>query len=184
MKKLYYSCIILLVVVIGLVLPKTKAAGEFDDTAHYIGVIEDYETEVINGYEYITGAWVYIIDSSLPKGDFSRYYFFTLDYFQPDLTVLFNEMIGRPLIWNPFDDRASGPYNGAWWLLIGYEYISDDIADAYQYGYESGYNNGYNAGEQVGYNNGYSIGYDEGYGVGHEHGYDFGYSLGYDDGYR
>lgn len=192
MKKLYYSAIILLVAIIALVMPKVKAAGEFDDTAHYIGVIDGYETEVINGYEYIVGAWVYIVDSSLPKGDYSIYYLFSLDYFQPDLIVLADEMIGKTLIWNMFDDRASGgDYTGAWWLLVGYEYISDDIADAYQYGYESGYNNGFNAGEQVGYENGYNTGYDEGYDdgwdTGYEDGYwaayDFAYDEGYDDGW-
>ncbi len=187
MKKLYYSFIILLVAFIALVMPRAKAAGDFDDTAQWIGFIEDYETEIINGNEYITGAWVYIEKSSLPKGDYSVYYFFTLDYFQPDLTVLFNEMIGRRLIWNPFDNRASGPYNGAWWLLVGYEYISDDIADAYQYGYESGYNNGYSDGEQIGYDNGYGVGYNEGFGdgfdVGYEDGEQLGYSNGYSDGY-
>src|SRR5690554_1013470 len=108
--------------------PKAKAASEFNDNAHYIGFIEGYETEIVNGKEYITGAWVYIEESSLPKGDYSVYYFFTLDYFQPDLTVLYNEMIGRRLIWNSFDKRGS-LYNGSWWLLVGYEYISDDIAE-------------------------------------------------------
>lgn len=186
MKKLYYSFIVLLVVAIGIVMPKTKAAGEFDDTAHYIGFIEDFETEIIGGQEQIVGAWVYIHESSLPVGDFSRYWRFGFEYFQPDVLVLLDDMIGRWLIWNPFDDRSSGPdyfggdYNGAWWLLIGYEYISDDIADAYEYGYESGYNNGYTVGEQVGYDNGLADGYAEGY----EDGWDIGYEDGFIDTYN
>ena len=38
MKKLYYSLIILLVIVVGIVLPRTKASIGFDDSATYIGI--------------------------------------------------------------------------------------------------------------------------------------------------
>ncbi len=187
MRKLYYSVIIFLVVFVGgLMLPKTKAAGEFDDTAHYIGFIEGYERD---GNGYIIGAWVYIEKSSLPKGDYSVYYFFNPAYFQPDILVLQDELIGKRLIWNSFDNRASDyGYNGAWWLLVGYEYISDDIDDAYQYGYESGYNKGYSDGEEIGYTNGYldgqQSGFNDGYSVGYEDGEQLGYTNGYGDGHN
>jgi len=167
-----------------LTVPRTKAASDFDDTAHYIGFIEDYERDS-NGY--IIGAWVFILDTSLPAGTFPRYVFFNPAYFQMDILVLQDDIRGanNKLIWNPFDNRASGgDYNGAWWLLIGYEYISDNIGDAYEYGYESGYINGYTDGERVGYNNGYDIGYEEGELQGWEDGYEVGYTDGHNDGYN
>lgn len=188
MKKLYYSLIVLLVVFVGLVMPKTKAAGEFDDNASYIGVIDVYAYDD-NGY--IIGAWVDIVESTLPTGDYPAYWFFEPQYFQPDILVLGDELrqANVRFIWNPFDDRVSGDdYSGAWWLLIGYEYISDDIADAYEYGYESGYNNGYVDGERAGYDNGFDVGFGDGFDVGYEEGelqgYNDGYNNGYDDGHN
>ena len=185
MKKKLLLIIGVLTIALCLMLavPRAKAAEGFDDTAHYKGFIEGFETEIINGNEYIIGAWVFIEETSLPEGTYSRYYYFGLEYFQPDLTVLADEMIGRKLIWNPFDIR--GPlHNGAWWLLLGYEYISDNIEDAFQYGYLSGYNNGYLAGEQEGYENGYDEGYSIGYNEGELEGWNEGYNEGYQNGYN
>lgn len=180
-KLLLFIGVLTLTLSVLLAVPKTKAAYDFDDTAHWIGFIEDYERDE-NGY--IVGAWVFILDSSLPKGSYPIYVFFSPAHFQPDILVLQDELrnSNKKLIWNPFDDRASGGYNGAWWLLIGYEYVSDSMADAYEYGYESGYINGYITGERVGYDNGYDIGYDEGYGEGYSIGYDEGELQGWDDG--
>lgn len=185
MKKLYYSLIVLLIVVIVLVMPKVKAVGydDFDDSAHYIGVIDTYQRDE-NGV--IIGVWVDIIESSLSFSEYPSYWLFGVQYFQPNVLVL-QDKLRRPeirFIWNPFHDKVDDDdYHGSWWLLLGYEYISDDIADAYFYGYEDGYNNGYVAGEQAGYN----IGYGEGWNGGFEEGYDFGvedgYNSGYDEGY-
>lgn len=182
MKKLYYILIVLLVVVVGLVMPKVEAAVEtFDDDAHYIGYIENYEEDV-NGV--IIGAWVYIIDSSVVSG---RYYWFNPTYFQPDILELKDELIGKILIWNPFDDSGDGDYNGRWWLLLGFEHGFDDIADAYQAGYESGYNDGRSYGYGIGYQDGYGVGqaygFDQGYAVGRQQGYQSGYEDGYDVGH-
>lgn len=182
MKKLYYSLIILLVVFVGLVMPKVEAAGDFDDDAHCIGYIEYYERD---DEDQITGAWVYIVDSSVLLDQ--RYFWFNPTYFQPDILEMQDELLGKTLIWNPLDDLGEGAYNGRWWLLIGFEYVFDDIADAYQAGYESGYNDGRSYGYGIGYQDGYgagqAYGFDQGYAVGSQLGYNDGYEFGYGNGF-
>ncbi len=175
MKKLYYSAIILLVAIIALVMPKAKAAGDFDCSASYIGFIDSYQTDSSGN---IIGAYVYITESSLEVFDYDIGYFFVVEYFQPDITLYGYDLIGKPLIWNSFDDRGAFQV-GAWWLLIDYQQMLQDMWDEFSEGYLIGGNEGY----EDGLADGYSIGYDEGYYNGSVDAFDSGYSLGYDNGF-
>ncbi len=183
MKKLYYSAIILLVAVVGLVLPRTKAAGEFDYSASHIGYIDSLQT---NSTGDIVGAYVYITESSQSGIMYDLGYYFNLQYFQPDITLYVYDLIGKTLIWNSFDDRGASQV-GAWWLLIDYQQMLEDFVDRYYEGYYEGLSEGYiegmNDGKYEGYEDGLEDGYDIGYEDGEQLGYADGYSVGYEDGY-
>ncbi len=184
MKKLYYSVIILLVVVIALVMPNAKAAGDFDYTASHIGYIDSFQT---NSTGDIVGAYVYITDSSQSDIMYDVGYYFNLQYFQPDIVNYGYDLIGKPLIWNPFDDRGA-LYVGAWWLLVDYQQMLQDMINEYDKGYYYGSEQGFDSGYSLGYDNGLSDGFEDGYYAGYEdgklQGYDDGYSDGYGDGHE
>jgi len=183
MKKLYYSFIVLLVVFVGLVLPRAKAAGDVDLTVSHIGYIDSLQT---NSTGDIVGAYVYITESYQSDIMYDVGYYFNLQYFQPDITLYGYDLIGKPLIWNPFDDRGA-LQKGAWWLLIDYQQMLEDIVDKYYDGYDDGFEGGHNSGYATGYQDGeqsgFNDGYLEGYGDGEQVGYANGYSDGYDDGH-
>lgn len=186
MKKLYYSAIILLVAFVGLVLPQAKAAGTVDYSACHIGFIDSYQTDSSGN---IIGAYVYIIDSNQSDIMYDVGYFFAVGNFQPDIVNYGYDLIGKPLIWNPFDDRGAFQV-GAWWLLVDYQQMLQDMINEYDKGYyygseqgfdsgySLGYDNGYDDGEQSGFNDGYLIGYEDGV----FQGWNDGYENGYDDG--
>ena len=180
MKKLYYSAIILLVVVVGLVLPKTKAAGDFDYSASHIGFIDSFG---INSDGDIVGAYVYITESSQLDIMYNVGYYFSFHYFQPDITVYGYDLIGKPLIWNPFDDSGASQ-DGAWRLLVDYQQMLEDLLDAYDEGYYDGSTDAFDSGYSLGYDNGLADGYDEGWEVGWEDGWEDGWEGGYDEGFE
>ena len=166
-----------------LAVPKTKAAGGFDVSASHIGYIDSFG---INSTGDIVGAYIYITDSSQSDIMFDVGYYFNIQYFQPDLMLYGYDLIGKPLIWNSFDDRGA-LQKGAWWLLVDYQQMLQDIADGYNQGLQEGNDLGFNAGFEVGYQDGYEEGelqgWEDGYEVGYTDGHNDGYNEGFEDAY-
>ena len=169
-KLLLIIGVLTLTLSFSLAVPKPKAAGDIDYSASHIGYIDSFG---INSTGDIVGAYVYITDSSQSDIMFDLGYYFSIQYFQPDLTLYGYDLIGKPLIWNSFDDRGA-LQKGAWWLLVDYQQMLQDILDAY--------NEGYYDGSTDAFDNGYSLGYDDGLADGFDDGFENGYSDGYNDG--
>ena len=182
MKKKLLLIIGVLTLALGflLVVPRTKAAGDFDYTASHIGYIESLQT---NSTGDIVGAYVGIVDSSQSDIMYDVGYYFNLQYFQPAITIYGYDIIGKPLIWNSLDDRGA-LYKGAWWLLVDYQQMLQDIIDAYNNGYNDGSTDAFDSGYSLGYDNGLADGYDEGWEVGWEDGWEDGWEGGYDEGFE
>ena len=159
-----------------LVMPKAKAAGDIDYSASHIGFIDSFG---INSDGDIVGAYVYITESSQLDIMYNVGYYFSFHYFQPDITVYGYDLIGKPLIWNPFDDSGASQ-DRAWWLLVDYQQMLEDLLDAYDEGYYDGSTDAFDSGYSLGYDNGLADGYDDGF----ENGYSDGYNDGLVDGYN
>lgn len=178
MKKKFLLIIGVLTLTLSVLLavPKTKAAGNIDFSASHIGFIDSFG---IDSNGDIVGAYVYITDSSQSDIMFDVGYYFSIQYFQPDLTLYGYDLIGKPLIWNSFDDRGA-LQKGAWWLLVDYQQMLQDILDAYNEGYHDGSTDAFDSGYSSGYDNGLADGFNDGF----ENGYSDGYNDGLVDGYN
>ena len=182
MKKKLLLIIGVLTLALGFMLavPSTKAAGDIDYSASHIGYIDSFG---INSTGDIVGAYVYITDSSQSDIMYDVGYYFSIQYFQPDITVYGYDLIGKPLIWNRLDDR--GAYQkGAWWLLVDYQQMLEDLIDAYNDGYHNGSTDAFDSGYSLGYDNGLADGYSEGWEDGWEDGWENGWEVGLEDGYN
>ena len=179
-KLLLIIGVLTLILSFLLVVPKPKAAGDIDYSANHIGYIDSFG---INSDGDIVGAYVYITDSSQSDIMYDVGYYFSIQYFQPDITVYGYDLIGKPLIWNRLDDR--GAYQkGAWWLLVDYQQMLQDILDAYNEGYNDGTIDAFDSGYTLGYDNGLADGYSEGWEDGWEDGWEVGLEDGYNEGFE
>ncbi len=183
-KLLLIIGVLTLTLSFSLAVPKPKAAGDIDYSASHIGYIDSFG---INSTGDIVGAYVYITDSSQSDIMFDLGYYFSIQYFQPDLTLYGYDLIGKPLIWNSFDDRGA-LQKGAWWLLVDYQQMLQDILDAYNEGYYDGSTDAFDDGYSLGYDNGLADGFDDGFENGYSDGYNDGlvdgYNEGFDDAYN
>jgi len=147
--------------------------------ASHIGYIDSLKTDSTGD---IIGAYVGIVDSSQSDIMYDVGYYFNFQYFQPDITIYGNDIIGKLLIWNSFDDRGAA-YIGAWWLLVDYQQMLQDMQDKLYEGYFQGGSEGYASGLVDGYNDGYEDGLVDGYEDGLVDGYDDGHEVGYNEGF-
>ena len=183
-KLLLFIGVLTLTLSVLLAVPRAKAAGDIDFSASHIGYIDSFG---INSSGDIVGAYVYITESSQSDIMFDVGYYFSIQYFQPDLTLYGYDLIGKPLIWNSFDDRGA-LQKGAWWLLVDYQQMLQDILDAYNEGYHDGSTDAFDSGYSLGYDNGLTDGFNDGFENGYSDGYNDGlvdgYNEGFDDAYN